>query len=308
MKISCDVCRDLLLLYEDELCSAESRELVEEHLADCEACRKFLEKMRLPQEMAVSQPLPEALQEKKTLKKAFRRIRLRWQISLAVLLLLIPVVGLGKLCFGQITGSGVCFTNLDEIWKIRSFFRLLEQGEYAEAADMLTYEEQYRDIVAYLATEEGKRYEPCYRKVYGDVSGMTLEEFEGLKRERFAAFLEENGLAIRRISLENNCISRMEYGWCIGFTVTEETGQPGYEQLQVGYKMAVSGEKLCLVSEWFNTGPYREYVAGKHLEAPLSEDEIDQEILDSMRWGSVLQNAFNWESSWLSRLMNEVDS
>jgi len=45
MKLSCRVAEDLLPLYHDEVCSAESRALVEEHLAECEACRELLRKM-----------------------------------------------------------------------------------------------------------------------------------------------------------------------------------------------------------------------------------------------------------------------
>ena len=43
MKLNCKVIEDLLPLYLDEVCSEESRQLVEEHLADCEACRKLVE-------------------------------------------------------------------------------------------------------------------------------------------------------------------------------------------------------------------------------------------------------------------------
>ncbi len=42
MKISCEVIRDLLPLYHDDVCSAESRRLVDEHLTDCPACREEL--------------------------------------------------------------------------------------------------------------------------------------------------------------------------------------------------------------------------------------------------------------------------
>lgn len=40
--MNCDIVRDLLPLYEDGLCSEESRKAVEEHLKSCETCRKLL--------------------------------------------------------------------------------------------------------------------------------------------------------------------------------------------------------------------------------------------------------------------------
>ncbi len=45
MKLNCNVIRDLLPLYADQICSEESRELVEEHLAECEDCSTLLRQM-----------------------------------------------------------------------------------------------------------------------------------------------------------------------------------------------------------------------------------------------------------------------
>lgn len=42
MKISCEIIKDLLPLYYDGICSSESRELVEEHLARCNGCKDEL--------------------------------------------------------------------------------------------------------------------------------------------------------------------------------------------------------------------------------------------------------------------------
>ena len=37
-KISCDIIQDMLPLYYDEVCSADSRKMIEEHLQECEKC------------------------------------------------------------------------------------------------------------------------------------------------------------------------------------------------------------------------------------------------------------------------------
>ena len=46
MKHNCEVVRDLLPLYHDGVCSKKSREMVEEHLTECEACKKELEEIK----------------------------------------------------------------------------------------------------------------------------------------------------------------------------------------------------------------------------------------------------------------------
>lgn len=46
MKYPCEVIRDLLPAYCDDVCSCESRQTVEEHLNECPACSDLLKKMR----------------------------------------------------------------------------------------------------------------------------------------------------------------------------------------------------------------------------------------------------------------------
>lgn len=45
-KISCDVTKDLLASYLDGVCSEESKGLVEEHLQECNSCKRFVEQVR----------------------------------------------------------------------------------------------------------------------------------------------------------------------------------------------------------------------------------------------------------------------
>ena len=44
--ISCDVIRDLIPLYIDDICSEQSKRLIEDHIDECENCRKALDKSR----------------------------------------------------------------------------------------------------------------------------------------------------------------------------------------------------------------------------------------------------------------------
>ena len=45
MKLNCNVIHDLLPLYVDQICSDESRKLVDEHLAGCRDCSILLKQM-----------------------------------------------------------------------------------------------------------------------------------------------------------------------------------------------------------------------------------------------------------------------
>ena len=46
MKLDCEVIRDLLPLYADEVCSEKSRSLVDEHLAACPECESLLRELK----------------------------------------------------------------------------------------------------------------------------------------------------------------------------------------------------------------------------------------------------------------------
>lgn len=48
MRISCDVIRDILPLYAENIASEESEKIVEEHLNSCEKCRKYLDEIKSP--------------------------------------------------------------------------------------------------------------------------------------------------------------------------------------------------------------------------------------------------------------------
>ena len=45
MKDSCEIIKDLLPLYHDNVCSNESRIMVEKHLTECDSCKKYLDGM-----------------------------------------------------------------------------------------------------------------------------------------------------------------------------------------------------------------------------------------------------------------------
>ena len=70
MKLSCDIVQDLLPLYEDDLCSQATREAVEEHLRECETCRK---QHAAVQELVEPEVVVEPQQEKRLQPRVSRK-------------------------------------------------------------------------------------------------------------------------------------------------------------------------------------------------------------------------------------------
>ena len=46
MKCKCGIIKDLLPLYVDHVCSDESKELIDEHLLECEKCKAYMDSLR----------------------------------------------------------------------------------------------------------------------------------------------------------------------------------------------------------------------------------------------------------------------
>lgn len=259
MKLSCEIYEDLLLLYEDGLCSEETKKLVEEHLAGCDRCSRYLKKMRLPEEMAQEETAGEeseedAQAEKESIRKSFRKIKRRWALSLLILPLLLLLAVPAMMIANEVRGEGICFSNLDDIWRCHRFWKLVAEGEYEKATEMLDYSSQYDDVRATLLREtwDGQIEEvrQFYVDVYGDVLNMTQEEFEHQEQQKVAAYLRANQPVMLR-SYSYADAYKVGDTWVIKYDLKEGVKNPDQVEVSdVYYSMSldVTAEGLRLSS------------------------------------------------------------
>ena len=180
MKLNCKVIEDLLALYTDNVCSDESRKLVEEHLRECEKCRVLLDNMASIQITHIEK---DELKKHAIIKKGFQKIHRRWLASLIMVFMLIPVTFLGILGYNEKHGEGIAFSNLDDIYRCYKHLRYIEAGYGDKAAQMVDFSQREYQLV-------------------DSVAHMTLEEYQKYMTERFAAKLNEYkklGISIRNI-------------------------------------------------------------------------------------------------------------
>ena len=106
--MNCNVFRDLLPAYLEGLCSSETGKLMEEHAAQCEECRKQMQKLEWTQKEEVREPEWEMSIE--PLKKVKKRIKHK---NIALVFVTVLLVGLivvtGVLTYGQLFHKGVSF-------------------------------------------------------------------------------------------------------------------------------------------------------------------------------------------------------
>lgn len=122
----CEIVRDLLVLYEDGVLSQSSKDMVDEHLEQCEECCEIYRKMsmdtagvkevmrasigteekRFPDEEVKEHP--EEMQAAQVMKKYTKNVQNKMKIRLVAILVGICVIGLlGSPIFQDITGLEV---------------------------------------------------------------------------------------------------------------------------------------------------------------------------------------------------------
>lgn len=92
MKISCDVIRDLLPLYVEDMLSNDSKNIVDEHIEQCESCRDELKKLSGDEvhSCAVNQIENKSIYD--TLNKIRKRISFKIQITVLISVIFTSIV------------------------------------------------------------------------------------------------------------------------------------------------------------------------------------------------------------------------
>ena len=87
MKLSCNIILDLLPLYYDQVCSDETKALVEEHLSSCESCREAIKSMG--GELPIPKQDMESVEILKNIRKELKAKEFKWLI----IVILVAVLG-----------------------------------------------------------------------------------------------------------------------------------------------------------------------------------------------------------------------
>lgn len=90
MNYPCEVIQDLLPLYLDGVCSAQSRTAVEQHLRECPACQSFLDAMRKADTVETAGFDAEKERQRAASFKAVKRSVHRRQMLAAAIAVVLP--------------------------------------------------------------------------------------------------------------------------------------------------------------------------------------------------------------------------
>ena len=135
--MKCNIVKDLMPLYLDDLCSEETKQELENHMKECEECKKIKEELEQPEQPSETQAedLNKSIAPlKKVKKKMKKKNRL---IAVCVVFLVIVLGATGWLTYGQLTGETMSFEMAYDLIKINKAGKEFAKGNIDPLYDML---------------------------------------------------------------------------------------------------------------------------------------------------------------------------
>jgi len=142
--MKCELAKDLMTLYVEGMCSDASKEELEKHLQECPECAKQLETLKKElgnEEIAHKADYTEenkaALKPMKKVKKSLLRRKL---VAVFLgLVLLVVMVCIGILSYGQMTNRGMSFSALADAIKLKGVCESLVEGDTQALLDVIAF-------------------------------------------------------------------------------------------------------------------------------------------------------------------------
>lgn len=137
--ISCEVTKDLIPLYIDQVCSEHSKKLVEQHIEDCDECRSILTLIKEELGHQTIQPLTDEKNDSKIIKglaHAWKKTKIKSWLKgvLATIisfgLLIFSYIGLTQWYIIPVTVDDIDSINVYQLSDGSIAYRLNEKGGY----------------------------------------------------------------------------------------------------------------------------------------------------------------------------------
>ena len=139
MNKDCEIIKDLLPLYVDDVCSTETREFVEKHLKNCNECQKYFETM----EKDENNKNNKNSDEKESIKNFNNKIK-RNKIKAVVISLIIFVIGIllikyiySCILFNHIINKAHKFSDIDNMY--------IQKMENSLSGEIFVTKQYYKD-------------------------------------------------------------------------------------------------------------------------------------------------------------------
>lgn len=267
-KIDCGVITDLLPLYLDECCTDASKKMVEEHLQECEECKKiyrtYIEELEPKEETSFSPEIAEIKVEYRRLKRWKRR---GFGVAALCVCLAVLVTFLG---INQYRGDGISFANIGTILRVHQFAKAIENGDYEKAYQYFDIEGEYQDLM------EGEYEEATIASNVADIEEKGFAWYNQVCLDSFLAKIETLNLEGEKIAeLSRYYITSAGEGWQVGLHGQLENGQIIRLEIMID-KAGINPRSVDVLSPTFNAQILGTIYKGTDVdwETPLGNEDF----------------------------------
>lgn len=157
MKISCEIIKDLLPLYHDDVCSKESRNLVEEHLSECAICQEEL--IKINKEYTSTHTYTDETKLIQRIANVWKKDKMRAFIKGVVMMFLICALLVGV--FAGLTQWKVIPVPLEQL----EVSNVCQLADGRIAYHLYVTDDRDLHFIKYTTNDDGTYYETPYRSV-----------------------------------------------------------------------------------------------------------------------------------------------
>lgn len=280
--MKCEIARDLLPLYVEDLCSEETKNAVKEHMEHCESCQGVYSSLKAPVEEAVGQLEQEEapIEPMKKVKKKIRR-KNRTVAAVSILAALLAA-GLLILSYNQINHQGISFEVLYEYLHFQYAGREFAKGNIEPLLEALAIPGEDNEFYAYGMGEYASREE-------------YVEDTRNYIRAQYQELFQEKTLRFKAVSVTYNSV---------------ETGyHSDYRYLVAGLEYEVDGAAYLIRLQRGNNSKFsvRDGFVLSSKAAYASGGE-DGEMAGAEMPSAEMQSTEMQSTEMLSELLNHEES
>lgn len=313
-KMECHVIEDLLPSYADDICSPETKQEVEEHLQECEACRARLEQMRQDDEGDGS-GVPVGIQDIRPFRKISRKMKRSRAVKVTALLLLLIVCSVfGVLTAGQIFPGLDCpsYDSLMYRFRAKEIARKIVAGDEDEIREALTgvgndfgskltddeRNELINDVAVHLA-QNRTAFGGADAAIDVDEVSYCVEEYDSAEEEEPQTFGMKYAYYLVKLNVQ--CADKEIY-MDIGFynrnqyTIHMRTGEFGRDFVTEGM------DENSLEYQVIDINKYLDYYLfscfGQRVETRLLNARISNQNAETLKENNVFDGA--WYTYYLT--------
>ena len=195
MSKQCKIVEDLLPLYHDGVCSEESRQMVDEHLAQCEDCRKILD--QIDGELVSPQAKDADIKPLKNISKAVKKGKkeaLITGISIALIVILVLFGGVSLYWYTQFYSYYVQFSEGHLPLVVHKYAEdgnilethVMDDSEYTWKDDTYAYRVNLPSFLSFGGNIDMERLDNTEQNSIG----LAISKWEG-KRYVFHVFITD---------------------------------------------------------------------------------------------------------------------